>query len=77
MNISTEDRVEYWRKKFKVGSEWLTVEFKPRTITIVHIEYLTEVDSVVVIYLYNQYPEILEFLPINQFIDGRFVRVVK
>ena len=73
MEVTVEDKVNYWKKKLKVESEWLTVEFEPRTITIVHIEDLTEL-GVIVIYFYNQYPETLEFLPVGQFIDGRFIR---
>lgn len=74
MEVTLADKLNYWRKKLKVESEWLTVEFEPRTITLVHIEYLTNLDSVVVIYFYNQYPETLEFLPVDQFTDGRFIR---
>ena len=73
MEITIADKLDYWKKKLKVESEWLTVEFEPRTITIVHIEDLTDVE-VAVIYFYNQYPEILEFLPVDQFVDGRFIR---
>ena len=73
MEITIADKLDYWKKKLKVESEWLTVEFEPRTITIVHIEDLTDV-GVAVIYFYNQYPEIFEFLPVDQFVDGRFIR---
>ena len=73
MEITIADKIDYWKKKLKVESEWLTVEFEPRTITIVHIGDLTEV-GVAVIYFYNQYPETLEFLPVDQFVDGRFIR---
>ena len=72
--VTIEDKINYWKTKLKVGSEWLTVELDPQTILITDIEYDQESGSVVVEYITDESPHMIYFIPVDQFIDGRFIR---
>ena len=74
MVISIKDKVEYWRRWIGLGSEWLTVEFEPVTVTVVGIRYSDELQSVVVDYAQQKFPSFTETIPTAQFTDGRFIR---
>lgn len=74
MEVTIADKINYWKKKLKVGSEWLTVEFEPQTIKIVDVAYLHNINSVIVEFTSEEFPHLIEFLPVDQFVDGRFIR---
>ena len=74
MEVTIADKINYWKKKLKVGSEWLTVEFEPQTIKIVEVAYLHNINSVIVKFTSEEFPHLIEFLPVDQFVDGRFIR---
>ena len=74
MEVTIVDKVNYWKNWIGLGSEWLTVEFEPVTVTVVGIRYSDELQSVVVDYAQQKFPSFTETIPTDQFTDGRFVR---
>ena len=74
MEVTVEDKVNYWKNWIGIGSEWLTVAFDEEVITVVGIRYSEEFQSVVVDFARQVFPSFTETLPTDQFTDGRFVR---
>ena len=74
MEVTVEDKVNYWKNWIGIGSEWLTVAFDEEVITVVGIRYSEEFQSVVVDFARQVFPSFTETFPTDQFTDGRFVR---
>lgn len=77
MEVTVEDKVNYWKNWIGIGSEWLTVEFEPIAIMVTDIVYDQDSDSFVVEYISEVNPHFIEFISVDQFVDGRFIRETK
>ena len=45
MEVTVEDKVNYWKNWIGLGSEWLTVDFEPIAIMVTDIVYCSKTDS--------------------------------
>ena len=77
MEVTVEDKVNYWKNWIGIGSEWLTVEFEPIAIMVTDIVYDQDSDSFVVEYISEDNPHSINFSSVDQFVDGRFIRDYK
>lgn len=77
MEVTIEDKVNYWKNWIGIGSEWLTVDFEPVAIMVTDIVYDQDSDSFVVEYISEDSPHSINFSSVDQFVDGRFIRDYK
>ena len=73
MEITIEDKVNYWKNWIGIGSEWLTVDFESTAIMVTDIEYDQDSGSVIVEYISEDSPHSINFSSVDQFVDGRFI----
>ena len=74
MEITIEDKVNYWKNWIGIGSEWLTVDFESVAIMVTDIVYNSDTDSIEVEYIPEDNPHSINFSTVDQFVDGRFIR---
>lgn len=74
MEVTVEDKVNYWKSWIGIGSKWLTVEFEPIAILVTDIVYCDDTDSIAVEYISEDNLHSINFSSVDQFVDGRFIR---
>ena len=74
IEVTVEDKVNYWKDWIGIGSEWLTVEFEPVAVMVTDIVYCSDTDSIKVEYISEDNPHSINFSSVAQFVDGRFIR---
>ena len=77
MEVTIEDKINYWKSGIGIGSEWLTVDFEPIAIMVTDIVYSSDTDLFEVEYISEDSPHSINFSPVDQFVDGRFIRDYK
>lgn len=77
MEVTIEDKVNYWKNWIGIGSEWLTVDFEPVAILVTDVVYNSDTDSFEVEYISEDSPHLINFSSVDQFVDGRFIRNYK
>lgn len=77
MEVIIEDKINYWKSWIGIGSEWLTVDFESIAIMVTDIVYSSDTDSFEVEYISEDSPHSINFSPVDQFVDGRFIRDYK
>lgn len=77
MEVTVEDKVNYWKNWIGIGSDWLTVDFEPIAIMVTDIVYDQDSDLFVVEYISEDSPHAINFSSVDQFVDGRFIRETK
>lgn len=77
MEVTIEDKINYWKSWIGIGSEWLTVDFEPIAIMVTDIVYSSDTDLFEVEYISEDSPHSINFSPVDQFVDGRFIRDYK
>ena len=74
MEVTIEDKINYWKNWIGIGSEWLTVEFEPVTVMVTDIVYCSDTDSIKVEYISEDSPHSINFSSVAEFVGGRFIR---
>ena len=74
MEVTIEDKVNYWKNWIGIGSEWLTVDFESIAIMVTDIVYCNDTDSIEVEYISEESPHCVESVSVAEFVDGRFIR---
>lgn len=74
MEVTIEDKINYWKNWIGNGSEWLTVEFESIAILVTDVVYCDDTDSIKVEYISEDNPHSINFSSVDQFVDGRFIR---
>lgn len=74
MEVTVEDKVNYWKNWIGIGSEWLTVEFESIAILVTDVVYCDDTDLIKVEYISEDNPHSINFSSVAQFVDGRFIR---
>ena len=74
MEVTIEDKINYWKNWIGIGSEWLTVEFESIAILVTDVVYCDDTDSITVEYFSEDNPHSINFSSVDQFVDGRFIR---
>lgn len=77
MEVTIEDKINYWKNWIGIGSEWLTVDFESVAIMVTDIVYDQDSDSFVVEYISEDSPHSINLSSVDQFVDGRFIRDYK
>lgn len=77
MEVTIEDKINYWKNWIGIGSEWLTVDFESIAIMVTDIVYCSDTDSIKVEYISEDAPHSINFSSVDQFVDGRFIRDYK
>lgn len=77
MEVTIEDKINYWKSWIGIGSEWLTVDFESIAIMVTDIVYSSDTDSFEVEYISEDSPHSINFSPVDQFVDSRFIRDYK
>lgn len=77
MEVTIDDKVNYWKNWIGIGSEWLTVDFEPVAILVTDVVYNSDTDSFEVEYISEDNPYSINFSTVDQFVDGRFIRNFK
>lgn len=77
MEVTIDDKVNYWKNWIGIGSEWLTVDFEPVAILVTDVVYNSDTDSFEVEYISEDTPHSINFSTVDQFVDGRFIRNFK
>ena len=74
MEVTIEDKINYWKDWIGLGSEWLTVDFEPLAIMVTDIVYCSDTDSIEVEYISEDNPHSINLSSVAEFVDGRFIR---
>ena len=77
MEITIEDKINYWKNWIGIGSEWLTVDFESVAVMVTDIVYCSGTDSIKVEYISEENIHLIESSSVDQFVDGRFIRDYK
>ena len=77
MEVTIEDKINYWKNWIGIGSEWLTVDFEPVAVMVTDIVCCSDTDSIGVEYISEDNPHSINLSSVDQFVDGRFIRDYK